>query len=92
MWCDREDELDAITAVSGSGPAYVFYFIEALESAARARLRCAAGHFRLALATFSGATRLAEQSDTELPVLRSQVTSRGGTTERAVASLDEDQR
>jgi len=89
MWCDREDELDAITAVSGSGPAYVFYFLEALESAARELGFDAAQAHRLAIATFSGATRLAEQSDTELPVLRSQVTSRGGTTERAVATLDE---
>jgi pyrroline-5-carboxylate reductase len=89
LWCEREDDLDAITAVSGSGPAYVFYFLEALESAARELGFEAAQAHRLALATFSGATRLAEQSDSELAVLRAQVTSKGGTTERAVASLDE---
>jgi pyrroline-5-carboxylate reductase len=89
MWCEREDELDGVTAVSGSGPAYVFYFIEALEKAAiELGFEPAQAH-RLALATFSGATRLAEQSDTELAMLRAQVTSRGGTTERAVAALDE---
>jgi pyrroline-5-carboxylate reductase len=89
LWCEREDELDAITAVSGSGPAYVFYFVEALELAARELGFEPAQAHRLALATFSGATRLAEQSDTELAMLRAQVTSKGGTTERAVAVLDE---
>jgi len=89
LWCEREDELDAITAVSGSGPAYVFYFIEALESAAcELGLEPAAAH-RLALATFSGAARLAEQSDSEPALLRAQVTSKGGTTERAVGMLDD---
>jgi len=89
LWCEREEELDAVTAVSGSGPAYVFYFIEALETAARELGFDSAQAHRLAIATFSGATRLAEQSDTDLAVLRAQVTSRGGTTERAVAALDE---
>jgi pyrroline-5-carboxylate reductase len=89
LWCEREDELDAITAVSGSGPAYVFYFVEALELAARELGFEPAQAHRLALATFSGATRLAEQSDSELAMLRAQVTSKGGTTERAVAALDE---
>jgi pyrroline-5-carboxylate reductase len=89
LWCEREDELDAITAVSGSGPAYVFYFVEALELAARELGFEPAQAHRLALATFSGATRLAEQSDTDLAMLRAQVTSKGGTTERAVARLDE---
>jgi pyrroline-5-carboxylate reductase len=79
LWCEREEELDAVTAVSGSGPAYVFYFIEALEAAAR----------ELALATFAGAARLAEQSDSEPALLRAQVTSKGGTTERAIGVLDD---
>ena len=89
LWCEREDELDAVTAVSGSGPAYVFYFLEALEEAARELGFAPAVASRLALATFSGAIRLAEQSDSEPALLRAQVTSKGGTTERAVASLDE---
>jgi len=88
LWCEREDDLDAITAVSGSGPAYVFYFIEALEQAARELGFEPVQARRLALATFSGATRLAEQSDSEPAILRAQVTSKGGTTERAIASLD----
>jgi pyrroline-5-carboxylate reductase len=89
IWCEREDELDIITAVSGSGPAYVFYFIEALESAALQMGLDPPAARRLALATFSGAARLAEQSDSEPALLRAQVTSKGGTTERAVGRLDE---
>jgi len=88
LWCEREDELDAVTAVSGSGPAYVFYFLEALELAARELGFEPAQAHRLALATFAGATRLAEQSDSEPAILRAQVTSKGGTTERAIAALD----
>ena len=89
LWCERESDLDAVTAVSGSGPAYVFYFLEALEDAARELGFGAAEARRLALATFSGAIRLVEQSDSEPTLLRAQVTSKGGTTERAVAVLDE---
>src|SRR6516225_5372261 len=89
MWCEREDELDAVTAVSGSGPAYVFYFLEALEQAARELGFAPAEARRLAYATFSGAIRLAEQSDSEPALLRAQVTSKGGTTERAIAVLDD---
>jgi pyrroline-5-carboxylate reductase len=89
LWCEREDDLDAITAVSGSGPAYVFYFIEALEDAARELGFEPADARRLAMATFSGAIRLAEQSESEPAVLRAQVTSKGGTTEAAIAALNE---
>ncbi|HEX5864614.1 MAG TPA: pyrroline-5-carboxylate reductase [Casimicrobiaceae bacterium] len=88
LWCEREDALDAVTAVSGSGPAYVFYFLEALEHAARELGFTPAEARRLSLATFSGAIRLAEQSDSEPALLRAQVTSKGGTTERAIASLE----
>jgi pyrroline-5-carboxylate reductase len=89
LWCEREEDLDAVTAVSGSGPAYVFYFLEALEAAARELGFGPAEARRLVLATFSGAIRLVEQSDAEPAVLRAQVTSKGGTTERAIATLDE---
>jgi pyrroline-5-carboxylate reductase len=89
LWCEREDELDAVTAVSGSGPAYVFYFLEALEQAARQLGFAPAEARRLAYATFSGSMRLAEQSESEPALLRAQVTSKGGTTERAIATLDE---
>src|SRR5258708_2165900 len=89
LWCEREEELDAVTAVSGSGPAYVFYFLEAIDQAARELGFTPAVARRLALSTFSGAIRLVEQSDSEPALLRAQVTSKGGTTERAVAVLDE---
>jgi pyrroline-5-carboxylate reductase len=78
-----------VTAVSGSGPAYVFYFLEALEQAARELGFTPAEARRLSLATFSGAIRLAEQSDSEPALLRAQVTSKGGTTERAIETLDQ---
>jgi len=89
LWCERESDLDAVTAVSGSGPAYVFYFLEALDDAARQLGFEPAEARRLALATFSGAIRLVEQSDSEPAVLRAQVTSKGGTTERAITALDD---
>src|SRR5215472_86714 len=88
LWCEREEDLDAVTAVSGSGPAYVFYFMEALDAAARELGFPRDEARRLALATFSGAVRLAEQGDSEPAVLRAQVTSKGGTTERAIATLE----
>jgi pyrroline-5-carboxylate reductase len=88
LWCEREEELDAVTAVSGSGPAYVFYFLEALDAAARELGFVPAEARRLALATFSGAIRLAEQSDSEPALLRAQVTSKGGTTERAITTME----
>jgi pyrroline-5-carboxylate reductase len=89
LWCEREEDLDAVTAVSGSGPAYVFYFMEALDAAARELGFAPEEARRLALATFSGAARLAEQSDSEPALLRAQVTSKGGTTERAIAALED---
>jgi pyrroline-5-carboxylate reductase len=89
LWCEREEDLDAVTAVSGSGPAYVFYFLEALDAAAQELGFDPTQARRLALATFSGAIRLVEQSDSEPAVLRAQVTSKGGTTEAAIAALDD---
>jgi pyrroline-5-carboxylate reductase len=89
LWCEREEDLDAVTGVSGSGPAYVFYFMEALDAAARELGFGPEDARRLALATFSGAVRLAEQSESEPAVLRAQVTSKGGTTERGIATLEE---
>lgn len=87
IWTDDEARLDAVTAISGSGPAYVFHFIEALEAAARAQGFDAADARRLALGTVAGATRLAEGSADSAAELRRKVTSRGGTTEAALASL-----
>jgi pyrroline-5-carboxylate reductase len=88
IWVEREAMLDAVTGVSGSGPAYVFYFIEALEQAARELGFDAYEARRLAYATFAGATALAEASSEDAAVLRAQVTSKGGTTERAIATLE----
>ncbi len=83
----REEQLDAVTAVSGSGPAYVFYFIEALEQAALELALEPAAARRLALATFAGAIKLAVASDEGVATLRERVTSKGGTTAAALASM-----
>jgi pyrroline-5-carboxylate reductase len=88
LWVGAEDDLDAVTAVSGSGPAYVYYFIEALERAARELGLAASAARRLALETFSGALRLAAHSGEPPATLRDRVTSKGGTTERALASME----
>jgi pyrroline-5-carboxylate reductase len=90
VWVEREELLDAITAVSGSGPAYVFYFIEALEQAGRELGLPDADARRLAMETFSGATRLALSSEDPVAALRERVTSKGGTTERALKSMAAD--
>jgi pyrroline-5-carboxylate reductase len=90
LWLEHEEDLDAITAVSGSGPAYVFYFIEALEQAARELGLGEAAARRLALETFSGAARLVAQTGEAPATLRGRVTSKGGTTERALLSLEAD--
>ncbi|WP_295640656.1 pyrroline-5-carboxylate reductase [uncultured Methylibium sp.] len=87
LWVERETDLDAVTALSGSGPAYVFLFIEALTDAAREMGLSDAQGRALALATFSGATALAEQSAEPPSVLRERVTSKGGTTYAALGSM-----
>lgn len=83
-----EPLLDAVTGVSGSGPAYVFYFLEALEAAARELGFPADDARRLAYATFDGAIALAKASPDEPATLRARVTSKGGTTERAIGALE----
>jgi pyrroline-5-carboxylate reductase len=88
IWVEREELLDAVTGVSGSGPAYAFYFLEALEQAARELGFSDDDARRLAYATFDGAIKLAQASDETPATLRAQVTSKGGTTERAVSVLD----
>ena len=88
LWFERESDLDTVTAVSGSGPAYVFYALEALETAAR-ELGIEAGAARsLALWTFVGAAKLAIERSEGPAELRAQVTSKGGTTERAIEVLE----
>jgi pyrroline-5-carboxylate reductase len=88
LWLEREEDLDAITAVSGSGPAYVFYFIEALEQAARELGLAPDAARRLAFETFAGAVKLVAQTREAPATLRERVTSKGGTTERALSSMD----
>jgi len=88
VWVDDEAHIDAITAVSGSGPAYVFYFIEALQQAATQLGFTPETARMLALETFRGAVKLATESSEDAAVLRARVTSKGGTTERAIAELE----
>jgi pyrroline-5-carboxylate reductase len=90
LWIEDEAMMDAVTAVSGSGPAYVFYFIEALASAAR-ELGFSNEQARLlSIETFVGAAALAAGSSEDVAELRRRVTSKGGTTEAALQSLDAD--
>jgi pyrroline-5-carboxylate reductase len=88
IWLDDEATLDVVTAVSGSGPAYVFYFLEALDAAATELGIAPADARRLALSTFAGSIALAQTSHAEPAALRAQVTSKGGTTERAIATME----
>ena len=88
LWVEREELMDAVTAVSGSGPAYVFYFIEALEEAGSELGLTPADARRLSLDTFFGAVQLARDGGEEPADLRVRVTSKGGTTERALRSME----
>lgn len=90
VWVEDEPLMDAVTAVSGSGPAYLFYFAEALEAAA-----CKTGlppklARKLALGTLLGAAQLAVGSSDDPAELRRRVTSKGGTTEAALNSMERD--
>ncbi|HQS33581.1 MAG: pyrroline-5-carboxylate reductase [Polaromonas sp. 39-63-203] len=91
LWLADETQLDAVTALSGSGPAYVFYFIEAMIQAGTDMGLSRAQAHQLAVATFVGASALAQDSSEPPEVLRARVTSKGGTTYAALSSLDEDQ-
>ncbi|MBI3712150.1 MAG: pyrroline-5-carboxylate reductase [Burkholderiales bacterium] len=90
IWVENESLIDAVTAVSGSGPAYVFYFIEALQQAGIALGLSEAQAKQMALATFNGAAQLAQQSEEPIHVLRERVTSKGGTTYAALTSMEAD--
>lgn len=90
LWLDEESQLDAVTALSGSGPAYMFYFMEAMASAGAAMGLSADQAYRLAVATFIGAGELARASQEPPEVLRQRVTSKGGTTYAAITSLEAD--
>lgn len=87
-WLDEEALMDAVTALSGSGPAYVFRVIESLAAAGAALGLAPTLAQRLAIETMAGAAELAFNSSAAPATLRAQVTSKGGTTERALAALD----
>ena len=90
VWLDDEALIDPVTAVSGSGPAYVFYFIEAMQQAAQEMGLTAEQGSQLAIATFTGAAQLAAQSAEPVSTLRERVTSKGGTTFAALTSMEAD--
>jgi pyrroline-5-carboxylate reductase len=90
LWLTDEAQLDAVTALSGSGPAYVFYFIEAMIEAGTDMGLPPAQARQLAIGTFVGASALAQASDEPPQELRARVTSKGGTTYAALTSMEQD--
>jgi pyrroline-5-carboxylate reductase len=87
VWVASEDDLDVVTALSGSGPAYFFLLAQAMEAAGVRLGLPAQTARRLSIATLHGAGLLAQSSDGDLARLRAEVTSKGGTTEAAVRTL-----
>ena len=87
VWLDEEDKLHNITGISGSGPAYVFYLLGALQAAAQAQGFSEEDARALSLATFKGAVALAEQSGEDFAQLQLNVTSKGGTTHEAIKTF-----
>ncbi|SDZ02336.1 pyrroline-5-carboxylate reductase [Nitrosomonas sp. Nm33] len=90
LWVEQETLLDAVTAISGSGPAYIFYFIEAMLQAGVELGLSIEQAKQLTLQTFLGAVQLAGQSEEDVGILRSRVTSKGGTTEQALLKMEQD--
>jgi len=88
VWVSAEPQLDAVTALSGSGPAYVFYFLEAMRDAGTRMGLPPEVAYQLAVGTFIGASTLAKRSDDPPQVLRERVTSKGGTTYAALTSME----
>jgi len=91
LWVQDEQHLDAVTALSGSGPAYVFFFLEAMTNAGIEMGLTRDQAYRLSVATFGGASELARASQEPPQVLRQRVTSKGGTTYAAITSMEQDQ-
>jgi pyrroline-5-carboxylate reductase len=90
VWVNSEKQMDDITAVSGSGPAYVFAFLESLEKAAIAQGLSQEQARLLAIQTLQGAAKLAAQSTESPATLRERVTSKGGTTYAALTVLEQE--
>jgi pyrroline-5-carboxylate reductase len=88
VWVEHESQMDTVTALSGSGPAYFFLFMEALEAAAHERGLPRDVAHQLTLETAFGAAQMARHSPQSLAALREQVTSKGGTTAAALDVLD----
>jgi pyrroline-5-carboxylate reductase len=88
LWVHAEAHIDAVTALSGSGPAYVFYFLEAMREAGVSMGLDAGQAYQLAVATFIGAGGLAKASPETPEVLRQRVTSKGGTTYAALTAME----
>ena len=88
LWVQQESHLDAVTALSGSGPAYVFFFLEAMTEAGIGMGLSQEQAYKLAVATFSGASSLAAASSEPPEVLRQRVTSKGGTTYAAITAME----
>jgi pyrroline-5-carboxylate reductase len=87
LWVKDEPLLDAVTALSGSGPAYVFFFIESMVEAGVKMGLTPEQATQLAIGTFEGASQLAKTSTEPPSVLRERVTSKGGTTYAALTSM-----
>jgi pyrroline-5-carboxylate reductase len=87
IWLEDEMQMDAVTAISGSGPAYMFYFLEAMQQAGNSLGLSPEQTRVLALQTMQGAAKLAAASPEEFDTLRAQVTSKGGTTEQAITAM-----
>ena len=87
LWVKDEPLLDAVTAISGSGPAYVFFFIEAMVEAGVKMGLTAEQATQLAIGTFEGASQLAKSASEPPSVLRERVTSKGGTTYAALTAM-----
>jgi pyrroline-5-carboxylate reductase len=89
LWLVNEGQLDAVTAISGSGPAYMFYLMEAMTAAGAEMGLERDQAYQLAVATFIGAGELARSSHEPPEILRQRVTSKGGTTYAAITSMDD---
>ena len=87
LWVKDEPLLDAVTAISGSGPAYVFFFIEAMVEAGVKMGLTTEQATQLSIGTFEGASQLAKSANEPPSVLRERVTSKGGTTYAALNAL-----
>ena len=88
LWVENEEQLDAVTAISGSGPAYIFYFMEAMERAGRELGLNDIQSHQLSLETFLGAAKLVSISKESPATLRAKVTSKNGTTAYGIKAME----